>query len=264
MAKPPRAKSHEFTAWEDTAGYLVDVGTVSAPGRHTSGQLAHARPYIVSGKNFFVFPVGTEGFERSGAAGVSIHKYLGEVAADAHVFHREEGRIQLMGTFPGITSPSLMVDCLQILRSAPAEPGLVLYAPGVFEREQYVVAESWNFTHPEDNRDHSITYSITMLRTGEGQAVKDPRGTLAPPNPSKHNRPKGRPTRFFTVVEGARTLKQIAFTVYHDSNKWTQLVQLNAGELAAFQRGNVLNAYYNLPTYQLPTYRWEIGTKFRY
>lgn len=262
--QPPRARSHQTSKLEDSAAYLIDPGEVKSPTKISAGNLAHVRPYIVSGSRFFVFPVGPEGFRRSGQAGISIHKYLNEVAVDAHVFHREEGRIELNGTLPGLTAQANMVDCIEILRSKPPKPGLVLHAPGVFDAEQYVVAESWDFTHDKDDRTHSIDYVITFVRSGEGKKQIDPRGTPPTPNPSVKGAPKGKPERFFTVVEGARTLKQIAFAVYKDTNKWTQIIALNQGSLASFQRSNFLNDLSNLPTYQLATYRWPIGTRFRY
>lgn len=263
--QPPRAGSHNVQrTGEDSAAYLVDPGSVSSPTKISPGNLTHVRPYIVSGNSFFVFPVGAEGFRRSGTAGISVHKYLNEVAADVHVFHREEGRIELSGTFPGLSAQPTMVDCIEILRSKPPKPGLVLHVPGVFDTEQLVVAENWDFTHSADDRSHSIDYSITFVRTGEGKKQQDPLGSPATPNPTIRKPPKGKPSRLFTVVEGARTLKQIAFTVYKDSSKWTQIVALNEGSIASFQRSNYLNDLNNLPTYQLPTFRWPIGTRFRY
>ena len=247
----------------DPAGYLVDPGTVSGPGKHSAGQLAHARPYIVAGNSLFVFPVGVEGFTRSGSATLGTHKYIGDNSVDGVTTHYEEGRITLTGTFPGLTAQDTMVQCINILR-AKTDDGLVLYAPGVFEREQYVLAENWDFEHAEDDRTHSITYSITFLRIGEGRKVTDPNGSAPPPNPTTGTKTKGAPTRVFTVVDGAQTLRAIAGVVYNDVNKWTQLVDLNAGQLADWQRGNAMNALYGLPTYQLPTFRWPIGTKFRY
>jgi hypothetical protein len=263
--QPPRAANHRtLKVGEDSAAYLVDPGSVSSPTKISPGNLAHVRPYLVSGNSFFVFPVGPEGFRRSGTAGISIHKYLNQVAVDVHVFHREEGRIELTGTFPGLTAQPNMVDCIEILRSKPPKPGLILHVPGVFDMEQIVAAENWDFTHSPDDRTHSIDYSITFVRSGEKKRQVDPLGAPPTPNPTISGPPKGKPERFFTVVEGARTLKQIAFTVYHDANKWKQIVALNQGQLAIFQRSNYLNDLSSLPTYQLPTYRWPIGTRFRY
>lgn len=247
----------------DPARYLVQPGRVRGAGDHSAGQLRHARPYIVSGNRIFVFPVGVEGFRREGQANITTHRYLNEVAVDAHVFHREEAHIELSGTFPGIHAQQQMIECISILRSKPPVH-LVLYAPGVFENQQYVVAEDWNFTHVEEDRTHSIAYTIRFLRTGEGSAVKDKPGTPAPANPSSVRKPKGKPTRLFTVASGAQTLRLIASVVYHNADAWQRLVTLNQDQIANFQRSNILNQVNDLPAYSLPTYRWPVGTRFRY
>jgi len=249
---------------QDPAKYLVRPGTISGRNKHSAGNLGHARPYIVSGNSFFAFPVGVEGFERSGSAQLGLHRYLGENAVRGNVTHREEARIQLSGTFPGLSAQELMVACINILRSNPPKPGLILYAPGVFNAEQFVLPESWNFTHDPEDRTHSINYTISFVRTGEGQTAKDPIGKAPDAQPGVKTVPRGMPTRSFTVTDGARTLRQIAYIVYHDADKWQQLVQLNAGTLATFQRSQALNEANDLPAYKLPTYRWPIGTQFRY
>lgn len=250
---------------QDPARYLVNPGSVRAPGKHSAGQLRHARPYIASGRQFFAFPVGTEGFRRSGQATLGLHHYIGGNSVDGVTIHYEEGRIELSGTLPGITAKDNMIDCINILRSQPPDPGLVLYAPGVFEREQYVLAETWDFNHDPDDRTHSIDYTISLVRIGEGTKVSDKPGLPPPPNPSISKvKPKGKPTRIFIVKDGARTLRAISKIVYGNQDKWNTIVQLNAGQLANWRRGQALNAAYNLPTFQLPTYRWPIGTKFRY
>lgn len=248
----------------DPAKYLIKPGQITGRNKHSPGNLGHARPYIVSGNVIFAFPVGVEGFTRSGTAQLGLHRYLGENAVRGNVTHREEARIELNGTFPGLTAQELMVTCINILRSAPPKPGLILYAPGVFNAEQYVLPESWTFAHDPEDRTHSITYQISFVRTGEGNTVKDPIGKAPDSQPGLKVDPRGKPTRSFTVTDGARTLRQIAFFVYHDQNKWQQLVNLNAGQLALWQRSAALNAAADLPAYKLPTYRWPIGTQFRY
>jgi hypothetical protein len=248
----------------DPAGYLIDPGSVTGPGQHSPGQLWNARPYIVAGNTIFVFPVGVEGFNRAGTATIGSHKYLGDNSVDGVTTHYEEARITLRGTFPGITSHDTMVDCINILRAQTPDTGLVLYAPGVFDREQYVLAETWEFDHTEDDRTHSIEYTITFLRIGEGRAVTDPHGSTPNPNPEKRTITKGKPTRLFVVKDGAQTFRAIAQKVYGNSDKWTQLVSINSGQLAEWSRMSGVQAYYGLPSYQLPTYRWPIGTKFRY
>lgn len=250
----------------DPARYLVNPGKVTIGNKHkpSPGNLYHARPYIVSGSNIFVFPVGVEGFTRSGQAQLGLHHYIGGNAVDGVTVHYEEARIELTGTFPGITAQDAMVDCIGLLRSQPPDPGLVLYAPGVFEREQYCLPENWNFTHDPDDRTHSISYTISLVRIGEGRAVADPHGKPAPKNPTIKVRPKGKPARIFTVKDGVRTFRAIAKKVYGNQNKWHQLVELNRGELANWQRSTAINKAHGLPTFQLPTFRWPVGTKFRY
>lgn len=258
--------NQKFTpnAGHNPARYMVNPGVVKGENNHSPGQLRHARPYLVAGTRIFVFPVGVEGFRRSGTAGVSIHRNLNEVAVDVHVFHREEARITLRGTFPGNQSPEMMTECIAMLRSKSAAPGLTLYAPGLFAREAYVVPESWEFDHPEDDRTHSITYEITFIRTGEGQKTKDTTGKPAPPNPTVLVKPKGKPSRFYTVAQGVVTLRQMAAFLYKDANKWQQIVALNGKLIGNWQKKQIQNQINSLPSYSLPTYRWPLGTKFRY
>jgi hypothetical protein len=221
--------------------------------------MRHARPYIVSDDKFFVFPVGVEGFTRSGQATLGLHRYIGSNTVDGVTIHYEEARIELSGTLPGITAQDNMVDCINILRSKPNAPGLILYAPGIFEREQYVLAETWNFTHDPDDRTHSIAYTISLVRIGEGRAVTDKPGTPPPPNPAPNTKPKGKPSRIFVAKDGAQTLRAISKAVYGTQNRWGALVALNQGQLAKWNR-----THPDIPTPQLPTFRWPIGTKFRY
>lgn len=256
MSTPERISSSIWRpgTGQDPAKYLVNPGQVSAPGKHTAGQLAHARPYIVNGNAIFVFPVGVEGFRRSGTATLGMHKYIGDNSVDGITTHYEEGRIYLSGTLPGLTAQDAMVACINILRTPSTDQGLILYAPGVFEREQYVLAEDWQFDHDEDDRTHSITYQITFVRIGEGNKVKDPTGSPPPPQPSISTT-KGKSARIFVARDGAQTLRSIASVVYGDASKWTKLVVVNA---------SAAGVLLNVPSYQIPTYRFPIGTKFQY
>jgi hypothetical protein len=264
MPRPPiiiHNDKWKMNTGQDPAKYLVYPGTVLSPGRHSPGNLRHARPYLVNGSKIFVFPVGVEGFRRSGQATLGLHRYIGGNTVDGVTIHYEEGRIELSGIFPGITSIDNKIDAINMLRSRPIETGLVLYAPGVFEREQYVLPENWNFDHEADDRTHSINYSIEFVRIGEGSKVKDPKGVTLPPNPSVRKiKPKGKPSRIFTIKDGVRTLRAVANEVYGNENRWDQLVELNSGQLTAWRR----TVADEVPTMRLPTYRWPIGTKFRY
>src|SRR5215467_3760947 len=210
----------------DPARYLVFPGSVLAPGRHSPGNLRHARPYLVNGRTMFIFPIGVEGFRRSGQAILCLRHYIGDNAADGVTVHYEEGRITLNGTFPGLTAQQNMVELLSLLRTKTTGNGLVLYAPGVFNKEQFCLPESWDFTHSEDDRTHSIDYTLT---------------------------------REFAVKGNTRTLRAIAWKVYGDANKWTQLVSLNRDRLGVLQSQSRTSSSHNLPYY-----RFAIGTKFRY
>jgi hypothetical protein len=212
----------------------------------------------------FVFPMPVEGFNRNGAALLGLHRPIGGTNASGVVIHREEGRIALRGTFPGTTSVQTMDDCIEILTAPSPDPGLTLYAPGVFELEEYLLPENWDFNHDPEDRTHSIDYTITFVRTGQGKRVKDKQGVAPAPQPGRKTVPYGQPTKYFVVADGARTLRAVANIVYGDPNKWQQIVNLNRGQLAIFMRSIALNKAGNLPTHTLPTIRWPIGTKFRY
>lgn len=244
------------------ARYLVNPGRVIAPGKHSPGALRHARPYLVSGNVIFVFPVGVEGFNASSQATLALHRYVGANTVAAQAIMREEGRLTLSGTFPGGTAQDAMVNCRNILRSAPPDPGLILYAPGVFDTEQFVVPEDWEFDHAEDDRTHSITYRITFVRVGNGKGVADPHGEPSPSNPTVQRRPTSSPARTFTVRSGIQTFQQISKAVYGTTTKWQQLVALNQKMITASK--TLTSVALNHPMYVLPTYRWPIGTKVRY
>ena len=157
-----------------------------------------------------------------------------------------------------------MVDCLNILCSVPPDRGLVLVAPGVFDYEQFVLAESWDFSHAEDDRTHSITYNITLVKIGTGSKVKDPKGIAPPPQPGVKVKPKGKPHKIFKVRDGARTLKAISKIVYGNANKWQRLVDLNRAQFAGTIRGIEMEKLNKIPTHTLPYYRWPIGMNIRY
>lgn len=260
--RPPVARSiiERGGAGIDPAKYLVNPGTVKSPGRHSAGNLRHARPYLANGSRIFVWPVGVEAFARRGEAQLGLHRYIGANSSDGHTINYEEAHIELSGTFPGITAQDNMVACINMLRSKTAHRGLILYAPGVFNMEQYVLPQSWEFEHPEDDRTHSITYRITFARIGEGAKVRDPHGEPPPPNPSvKRIKPKGKPSRIYIINDGVRTLRMVANEVYGNQNSWQELVKKNQTAITQWRK-----SHGDLPNHRLPTFRWPIGTKFHY
>ncbi len=260
--KPPLIQENDY--WIpgvgiDPAAYLIKPGKVSSPGDHSAGQWAHARPYISNGSDVFVFPVGVEGFQEQGQATLGLHHYIGDVEADGVTVHRDESRITLTGIWPGLTAVDVMIDCRTILRAIPKDIGLILWVPGVFAKEQFVLAETWQFTHEEDDRSHSISYSVTFVRIGDKHRVSDPDGTVPPPNPGSSTTPGGKPAKIFTIKAGVRTLRAVAKKVYKNDNAWPRLVRLNQGQLNKWKKNHP-----DVPNHKIPTHRWPIGTKFRY
>jgi hypothetical protein len=260
MAQPPPAgvTSSDYQVWKqntgmDTARYLVNPGYVKSATDKSAGNLAHVRPHLVCGSKFFVFPVGVEGFNASGQAMLGLHHYLGASVVAAKQMHREEGRIELTGVFPGITAQQNMVQCRDLLRSQAPAVGMSFYAEGVFETVQYVLPESWSFTHDEGDRTHSINYTITFVRIGTGPKISDPAGKAPPPQPGVKSNPKGK-GRIFIVRAGVRTLRQISKVVYGNPDKWPRLADLNKNTVF----------YTSFGSYQLPLVIWPIGTKFKY
>jgi len=244
---------------QDPAYYLVDPGDVTGKNEGSPGQLAHIRPSISNGKDLYVFPVGPEGFHEEGNATLGLHQYLGDTESDGVTVHYDESRITLSGTFPGLTSQNNMVACRNILRGHQGEPGVILYVPGVFEQEQYVLPETWSFDHTADDRTHSIDYSITFVRIGTKRKLIDPGGTIPPPNPGGTVGGTSAPHKVFIVKASVRTLRAIAKHVYHDPDDWSRIVRLNEGKANRWIRHHP-----NVPKYKMATYRWPLGTKFRY
>jgi len=208
----------------------------------------------------FVFPTPVEGFQRSGTAQLGLRHYIGDWSVDGVTIHYEEARITLNGTFPGQTSQANMVECISMLRSFHLNRGLVLYAPGTFNKEQFVLPENWNFDHEEDNRTHDIRYSITFVRIGEGRRVRDPHGN-PPQSFAKISAPKGKATKRFTIRTNVRTLRAVSDKVYGSPAKWTQLVALNKTALAQIQKKKGIKTTGN---HKLAFIRLPIGMKINY
>jgi len=267
MPQPPRFRANDFWLpnWgKDTAKYLINPGSVRFDeGKHTikedPGDLQHIRPYLFNGYTLFVFPVGVEEFRVSGDTTLGLYKYIGDNDVDGVITHYEEGRITLSGTLPGITAQDNMVNLRNMLRSpAKTPPGLTLYAQGVFENQNYVVPESWEFSHDRDDRSHSIEYTITFVRIGDKHRMADPSGG-PPPLPGGKSKPKGKTHRVVVVKTGMRTLKAIAKAKYHNVNRWTLLVPLNTRQVNEWKRKHP-----DARPYSIATYKWPMGTKFYY
>lgn len=224
------------------------------------GGLKFARPWISAGGLKFTWPVGAEGFRVSGTALLALHRYIGSNTAAAHVIHFNEGHIELSGTLPGLTSPSKMGTLQDVCMSRNKKQ---LSLPGILPKVQYVVIETYEFAHDEGDRTNSITYTISMVRTGNtggsssGGSSSSSASKSVPNNPKKS--PSSKSSRVFTVTQGVDTFRLVADRVYGSADLWAKLVQLNQTKLIDNNP-----ALKNVPPYALPYYRWPVGTKIAY
>ena len=255
-----------------TYDYRPETATHSTIFRQNTGQdpakylvpdvnLYHKRPTLQSGDNVFVWPIGAEGVRQSGTATLAIHHYIGDDDADVQIIHKDESRIEMTGTFAGITGVDNMAALRLVIRHETSDPGKILFLPGIFERVQFVVVETYDFVHSADDRTHSWDYTISFVRTGAGRRISDPHGAPAPPNPGTRTTPRGRPTRFITVKTGLRTFRTIAKKVYGNANKWAFLVSKNQ-QLISDAKMSLSDI--GIPYFNIPTYQWPLGTKIYY
>lgn len=249
MTSIPVIKSHTAAKNEDPAATVAIASLRFSP------------PSIRSGNSQFVWPFGVEGFRRSGTATLGIHKYLGGSNVDVQVIHSDEAHIEMSGTFPGLTSQAFMEQLLAVI-TADGSKDLLL--PGIFTRIQRVFTESYDFSHDPEDRTHSITYTISFVRTTIGSTVSSTQKTVAlqTENTSGPSNPRNvsaatlaQSDRVYTVVPGAQTLREISAIVYGDQDSWTDLVDLNKDIISQYNPEGTFLAF------QLPTVRLEIGTR---
>jgi hypothetical protein len=245
-------------------------------------QLRFAPPSIRAGGLSFTWPIGPEGFRRSGSATLGMHKFIGDNVVQANVIHFDESHIELSGTFPGLSSPNDMTTLIDVLTNRNKK---VLHVPGVFPREQYVEVENYEFTHAAEDRTHSIDYSISFLKVGtgggvggfaksdlgqlQGSSIKPASGarlrgiktsgTQTLTGPAPITRPaKSQSARYFQVVDGVDTFRTISQMVYGDSDKAGILVNLNQETITRNNPGLQVNSY------ELVYHRWPRGTRIAY
>jgi hypothetical protein len=254
VANTPKPKVTPDKGWtdrpkirDDTAWYVVNKNQFERPR------------ILIPGGEKFEFPLGTEGFRLSGSAQLATHHYIGDNAVEVQVLHRDESHIEISGILPGNTSDQNMNALRDILVKGTPKQGKILSLPGIFPKQQMVVVESYEFSHPEDERTDSIFYTITFIRVGVGKKVQ--RAKLAGPTPSSHvvphkkkkpKRPIGQ--RIFTIRDTARTLRTVAKVVYGNPDKWKYVYWKNRKRIDGM----------HLPQHQIPTHIWAIGTKFYY
>lgn len=231
-------------------------------------QLRFSPPSISSGDNVFTWPLGVEGFRRFGSQTLGIHKYLGAGNVAVQVTHLDEAHIEMSGTFPGLTAKNSMAELLAVI-TADGPKNLIV--PGVLQRIQHVYTENYDFSHPADDRTHSIDYTLSFVRsTTGGNAPSGERvftavsaqiaGASSLPNTPRSSMlsTTAQSDRVITVTDGARTLREIAAIVYGDQTLWPQLVDINRSVIETY------NPDIALGIYQLPTLRLPIGMNLIY
>jgi hypothetical protein len=227
---------------EDTAKYLLDPDD------------DFARPYLaIPGGAAFVWPVGVEGFELQDQAELGRHKYLGEIELDVDVIHKAETTITLSGTFPGWTSVENMQALRGVFFADTPERGKILHLPGILPNLQYVVAERGSFTHAQDERTQDIAYALTLVKVGTGKRVSS--GTTRP-NAGQGTAARGRGTRKFRVTANVNTLRKIAYKVFRNGARWTELYAVKANAKWFDKR--------NISSHRVPDYRLPLGTVIYY
>lgn len=214
-----------------------------------------ARPYIaVPGGRAFVWPVGIEGFELEDQAELGRHKYLGEIELDVDVVHKAETTITLSGVFPGWTSVDNMNDLRQIFYADTPERGKILHLPGILPHLQYVVPERQSFTHDMNERTRDIAYSFSVVKVGTGDRAPDQGPTQ--PDIGRGSTGRGRGSRRFVVNSKSNTLRRVAYAVFRNGARWTELYAIQANAKWFDSR--------NIPSHQVPDYRLPVGTTIYY
>lgn len=245
-AKPPLSPAVRHgdgrTRWiDDSAKYLLQP------------DLDFSRPYLAipGTPRAFVWPLGIEGFELSGNTTLGIHRYLGEIELDVSIVHKDEMHIRLSGIFPGWTSVENMNALRKIYDADTPERGKILHLPGILPELQYVTGENFTFSHADDERTQDIQYQISFVKHDSRPYRKGERPRK--PYPVR-KRPKGYGRRFFVVTARYNTLRKIAYKLWHNGNRWTELYILNG---KWFDKRDI-------PTHSIPDYRLPRGMKVRY
>lgn len=217
----------------------------------------YERPTLISGGLSFEWPLGVEGISIAGTPTLAEHRYIGDDDIVLQVTHADDQRIVMSGMFPGLTGTKNMTDLLAVIRAPQPAAGKILRLPAiVFPNEIKVTVSDYSFDHPEDDRNNSWTYSLTLRRVGHGKAIRKPKRITSPVNPRTNKgpaKPKGKTSRVFTVHAGANTLRSIAKIVYGNSNRWGEIYNLNKKKLKKYG-----------PLHSIPTKRLPLGLKLSY
>jgi hypothetical protein len=233
-------------------------GLVDDPTKRVVGMDRYERPTLrVPNGITFEWPIGVEGIRFAGSATMAEHKYIGDNDVVLQVTHGDDQRITMTGQFPGLTGHLNMERLMAVCRAPTPAKGKILHLPkGVFSHEIRVKIDSYDFDHPEDDRNASWNYTIVMRRIALGRAVKSPpRIQTHPSRPAaKGGKAKGKGHRVFTVHKGANTLRSISKIVYGNPSKWQTLFNKNRTALLKL----------HVPFHRLPMKRLPLGMKITY
>jgi hypothetical protein len=178
------------------------------------------RPWILipGTDKCFVWPGGVEGFTLEGKPELGVYKYIGDIDVDAVVIYPDEPRITMDGTFPGHTSDNNMRTLRSILSLAQVSrrKGMVLHVPYVLPRAQFVLCDSYSFSHGSDERTQNINYSVSFLKIGEGSRQWDtpPTRGVSIPARTPPAKSKEREQRTYTVKANNATMRSIISDIY--------------------------------------------------
>lgn len=201
------------------------------PAKYLISRSKFVRPSIRAAPNGpeFEWPMGTEGLRFSGQVGIAQHLYLGDNAPVVQVVHRDARLIELSGIFIGRTGAQNIRDLMEVI-TAPIPQGYwILRLPAaILPKEQTVAVESYEFDHPEDDRNDSFAYNVSLVRTGVGNVIA---GEGISSGNSVGNTvvgsARGESNKTFTTRAGADTLRLVATYAYGDPNQWRQVYDKN-------------------------------------
>lgn len=240
---------------EDIGGSISRAGVFGRsddPAKYLIARRRFERPTLsIPDGLMFEWPLGTEGLRVTGNATLVEHLYVGDNATVLQITHLDNRRIEMSGMFPGLTGSENMRELLAVIVAESPDVGKVLSLPGIFIQNQLVVADTYDFDHPQDDRNDSWNYTVTFRRQGTRGKVTRKQVITSPQNPNTTKPNKGSTSYTFTVKTGARTLRAIAQLVLKNADLWREIYDLNQKAL------NKLDT----PLYKMPTKPLPIGMK---
>jgi hypothetical protein len=191
-----------------------------------------ASPAVAAGGPAFVWPLGVEGFTIANNADLGIHKYIGTNDIDVEIIFPSERHITMNGIFPGKTAAQQFRALEAVILHPSTVFGKVLCLPLVAERVLYVTVSNYTFSHDQEDRTGTISYSLEFIQQGAGSQIK--RKQLRPPkrNPTTKTSPRGKSGKRRKTTSGT-TLRANAAQVYNDPAEQYTVLGRNLNDLTA-------------------------------